>query len=87
MWFNLDANSRTLFNLMLGSDHPVAWEELAGLLGPEAGDDTVFGTFGHAATLAKEVGKRHVVITTHSERGSEYTLDPVARSLFRSIRD
>ena len=64
VWFNLDANSRTLFNLMLGSDHPVAWEELAGLLGPEAGDDTVFGTFGHAATLPR----RSVSATLSSRR-------------------
>ena len=63
----------------------MSWEELARALGPSARDDTVFGTLGTPAKLARQVGRKHAVRSTHTPEGNEYWLDPTVKDLFTRV--
>ena len=86
VWKGLHPRARRLFEVLLASGDPVPGSELAAALGPDAREDTVFGGFGPPAKLAKEVGRRHMVETTHTASGNAYWLTPTARALLEQAR-
>jgi Family of unknown function (DUF6416) len=86
VWEGLHPRARRLFEILLASGEPVPGTELAAALGPEAREDTVFGSFGPPAKLAKEVGRRHMVETTHTASGTAYWLTPTTRALLEQAR-
>ena len=86
VWSNMHPRAKKLFEILLSASGSVAGSELARALGPNAREDTVFGTFGPPAKLAKEVGRKHMIKSEHSSRGNTYWLDPTVRNLFERTR-
>lgn len=86
VWKNMHARARILLEILLASEDPVPGRDLAKALGPDAREDTVFGTFGPPAKLAKEVGRRHLIRSTHYTDGNTYWLEPAVRAAFNATR-
>jgi 5-methylcytosine-specific restriction endonuclease McrA len=86
VWTNIALGPRRLLELLLDAPGPLLWTELAKGLGPGASDDTVFGSFGNPAKLAKEVGRKHIVTTRPTPIGNAYSLEPTVKKLFNRVR-
>lgn len=85
VWSKMGGPAQSLFRVLLQSRDPVAWQELAEALGPDAEYDTVYGTFGWPARLAKEEGRTHPVKSKKTPQGQIYWLEPVVRTLFGKV--
>jgi Family of unknown function (DUF6416) len=86
VWANLHPGAKRLFEVLLESPQPVAGVELATVLGPDAREDTVFGSFGPPAKLAKEVGRKHMIRSGQSPEGNAYWLEPTVKTLLEEVR-
>jgi ribonuclease HII len=86
VWSNLHPNARRLFEILLESSQPVGWRDLASALGPLARQDTVVGTFGPPAGLAKRVGRTRLVYSEGTPAGPVFWLDPFVKVLFQRMR-
>jgi hypothetical protein len=86
VWRNMHPRARTLFEILLAASEPVQGSELARALGPDAREDTVFGTFGPPAKLAKEVGHKHMIKSQHGPTGNSYWLEPAVKAAFEAAR-
>jgi hypothetical protein len=88
VWSKMHPRARILVEILLDTTQPVSGTDLAKALGPDAREDTVFGSFGPPAKLAKEVGRKHLIRSRprHSSPGNEYWLDPPVKSMFEQVR-
>ena len=88
VWSKMHPRARVLVEMLLDANEPVSGSDLAKELGPDAREDTVFGSFGPPAKLAKEVGRKHLIRSRqrHEAPGNEYWLDPQVKSLFQQVR-
>jgi hypothetical protein len=86
VWSKMNSGAKKLFEILLGASAPVAGDQLAGVLGQDAGEDTVFGTFGPPAKLAKEVGRKHMIKSEHTPLGNSYWLEPTVKALFAKVQ-
>ena len=85
VWSKMGSPAQSLFRVLLQSRDPVPWQELAEALGPDAEYDTVYGSFGWPARLAKEMGRTHPVKSKKTQEGQVYWLDPVVRTVFGKV--
>jgi hypothetical protein len=86
VWKNMHSRARMLLETLLASKDPIPGRDLARALGPDAREDTVFGTFGPPAKLAKEVGRKHLIRSSHSADGNTLLARARGRAAFSAAR-
>ena len=82
VWSKMSQPAKKLFKLLPQAPDSVAWHELALAIGPNAGADTVGGTFGWPARYAAEVGRTAPTKAKVDGNGAAYWLEPVVKKLF-----
>jgi ribonuclease HI len=86
VWSQMASGPRRLLEILMDAPGALLWSELAAVLRPGAGNDTVFGSFGNPAKLAKEVGRRHIVKSRGTPMGNTYFVEPTVKKLFQEIQ-
>jgi hypothetical protein len=86
VWSKMSSRARKLLTTLLDAPGPVLWTELAKAIGSDAREDTVYGTFGNPAMLAKQVGRKHPVLSRQTPSGNAYLIEPTVKKVFNEVR-
>lgn len=84
VWSKMSTKAKELYQLLFEAPE-VTSDELAKALGPNAGADTVAGTFAWPARYAIEVGRTPPTRGGKTSAGTVYWLESTVKTLFEKV--